>query len=226
MESCCWFFFWVVYLEEVSEIRAASGEHHLVSGERFTVAGQRDVDKVFDVAQMAERGKNRRLEVVPPQTVQLMLLLLLLLLLLLQLVVLRMERLLFGQLLLRLATRVDYRVVFHVGVHISVVVVIFIVVFLFVLVVFLVVLAVVATVGPLRTPARREPMLGCPLLAVPATLGRRVGRHSASLIDGMLLLLLLRVGQQIGGFIWRSASAGRRMLSDAGLFHDAGRHRH
>jgi hypothetical protein len=46
-------------------------------------------------------------------------------------------------------------------------------------------------------------MLGCPLLAVPATLGRRVGRHSASLIDGMLLLLLLlRVGQQIGGFIW------------------------
>lgn len=131
---------------------------------------------------------------MPPQAVQL-------LLLLWQLVVLRMGRLLFFYLLLRLATGIDYRIVFDVRICISFVVVIIFFVRFFILVIFLIVFAVVATVGPRRTSARRvrQSMLSRPLLAMPAPLGRRVRRYSPSFTDRMLLLLvLLRVGQQIG----------------------------
>ena len=193
------------YLEEVPKVGAASGEHHLVSGKWFTVAGQRHVHKVLDVAQMAERGQDRRLEIVPSQTVQLLLLLLLLLLrrrlrMKLMLVV-RMDWLRLFRLLV-LAMRVHYRILLGVRVHISVVVFIIVVFFVFV-VFFFVVFAVVAAV-PRRAVRSQSVSLAAPL----------DGRDSAAL--GMLLC------QQIGDV---GRSARRRMLSDAGLFNDAARHR-
>ena len=58
----------------MSEVGTAGGEHHLVGGEGLSIAGQCDVDKVFFVPEMPKRRQNGRLEVVPSQTVQLLVL--------------------------------------------------------------------------------------------------------------------------------------------------------
>lgn len=73
----------VGYLEQVSEVGTAGREDHLVGGEGFAIAGQRHVHEILLIPQVAERGQDRRLEVVPAQAVQLLLLLQILLLLLL-----------------------------------------------------------------------------------------------------------------------------------------------
>ena len=59
----------------MSEVRTAGGEDHLVGGERLAVAGQSHVDEVLLVPQMTEAGQDRRLEIVPPNSMSIELLL-------------------------------------------------------------------------------------------------------------------------------------------------------
>lgn len=61
-----------VRLQQFAEVRTARTQHDLVGGEGALVAGQSHVHKVLLLAQVAERGEDRGLEVVPFQRVLLL----------------------------------------------------------------------------------------------------------------------------------------------------------
>lgn len=58
-----------IRLEQLPEVGAAGTEHDLMRGEAPLVAGQGHVHKVLLLAQVAERGEDRGLKVVPLERV-------------------------------------------------------------------------------------------------------------------------------------------------------------
>lgn len=62
-------------LEQPPEVGTAGTQHHLVGGEGALVAGQGHVHEVLLVPQVAERAEYRGLEVVPFQSIVLLLIL-------------------------------------------------------------------------------------------------------------------------------------------------------
>lgn len=61
-----------VGLEQFAEVGAARAEDDFVRGKGASITGEGHIDKVLFVAQVAERGENGRLEVVPLEGVLLL----------------------------------------------------------------------------------------------------------------------------------------------------------